>query len=376
LEPRIRRQKAVAARDCERLLAYAPDEQSEVVERSRSTYRSRPLAEELLRRSLALAHRDPQEALRLARLAGHVADKVLGLHNLAGGLPGLEDLRARCRAHQGNALRILGRWPDAERLFCLAGKALREGSGDPYVSAETYSLEASLLREQCNFLPALKLLEAAEKLYKEISDDRLRGRTMMIRGFTLREMGAAEAALQALHSARGLLNPKEEPYLCAAVLQNLADLQCELGNLREAARVLDESVDFLRLSKKKGQESLRIHIDWTEAKIIRGLGDLAGAERRLEAVRLGFEQLQAPFKVALVNLDLATLYFEQNRLEEFAVIAEQTYEGLRSFDLHPETEQALAMFKEAAGRRQLALDLVQAAVVQLKRLQGCWGVMA
>jgi len=105
--------------------------------------------------------------------------------------------------------------------------------------------------------------------------------------------------------------------------------------------------------------------------VAHGLRKPKEAEALYRKARGGYRRIQHPYNEALVSLDLATLYVEQNRFDELAAIAEETYEGLCSQDLKPEAEKALNLYIEAARRRQVAVEVIRAVAEQLGRYQSC-----
>jgi hypothetical protein len=114
---------------------------------------------------------------------------------------------------------------------------------------------------------------------------------------------------------------------------------------------------------------------WTRGRVARGLEQPELAEEYYLEAKGAFERQPNPFKAAQVALDLALLYFEQHRLQDLAAIAQETYDELCRQELHPETEQALLLFRRAAQRRQVALEVIRSAAEQLRQHQQCGGLV-
>jgi len=366
LWPKMRRQRAVASRACDDLLRERQERQIPLIRNCHSKYRSRPLAEELLRRGQKVVHRDPQECLRLGHLAWEVADQILGMHDLAGGEAGLQDLKTLVRAHQGNACRAIGLWDEAKGYFNKAFSCLALGSGDPRIEVTLSSFYASYLRECQCYPKALSYLESSERLCLELGDGPLRGKLMLQRGAALQEMGAPARALPVLEECLGLLNPRGSHHLFGMAYQTLSVTLCELGSFVAAVGALEESdAAFARCAPEIGR-SMEGHRIWTRGKVNHGLERFEAAEGFFLTAQDVFSRGENPYDTALVSLDLAMLYFERGRLEDLVSIAEEAYEGLRSQELRPEANAALLLLLEASRRQDVEKGVIQAVIQQLR----------
>lgn len=334
LDLQIRRQRAVASRDCDELLRMQPERQVKRIRGSYTRFRSRPLAEELLRRSKDQVRTRPEEALRLIEVAELVADRLVGVHNLAGGHLGVLDLQAEVKASRGNVLRILHRLEEAADCFEASLAELMIGSGDGLVAAKIFSLYASLLRDTRQYPRALDYLEQAEQLYREAQEEQLLGRIQVKRAVVLDEMLATDVAVGVVEQAIAILDPAKNRELAAIARLNLAFYQSVLGRFQDARKALEESDHLSQWAYFEPGESIERYRLWTRAKIAAGTGEPVEAEPMLRRAQERFEACGDSYRSALVRLDLAMLYATEHRFEELAAIAEQTYTGLACHALH------------------------------------------
>ncbi len=365
---KMRRQRALAPRLCNELLAQPPDRRRLQILSCYVKYRSRPLAEEFLRRSLARAHDSGEEALELADLAWEIADRLLGVHDLAGGLLGVSDTKALAAAHRGNAYRVLCRWKEAEDEIERASSHLLQGSGDPEVFGDVLSLSASLNHDRQRHTKALEQLAQAQRLFGEAGADRKRGKVMLQRGLVLRAIGEPDQARIVLEDLLRGLDATTEPKQASIAEHNLAVALIELRRFEEAEDALDRAEALTRRFHSTDRNNAA-YFTWTRGKILRGLGFLDDAHERLEAARESFRQARNPYETALVGLDLASLLLAQGRLGDLAALAEDVHAELQGQQLHAEAERALLLFLEAARRQQAVEAVIQVAATQLTRFR-------
>jgi tetratricopeptide (TPR) repeat protein len=222
LRPIIDRQATLAARHCDLLLNFPPEQQIPKILNSKSRYRTRPMVLELLKRCGKRIRRDPKEAYRLAELAEHVARRILGLHEYAGGLRAVADLQALSLAHQGNALRAQCRWEEAEGRFQRAAGLLTAKNSEVCIRAEVLSLHASLLKDRRSYAQALEALQQAELLARGLEDRSLQGKLLLNRATIFQELLQTAQAIQALEACTKLLDGKADRRLLAVAYHNLA----------------------------------------------------------------------------------------------------------------------------------------------------------
>ncbi|HEY0553544.1 MAG TPA: hypothetical protein VGG20_04715, partial [Thermoanaerobaculia bacterium] len=117
--------------------------------------------EAFLAQSWSIRFDSPDEMIRLAEVAVEVS------RGLGGKIPSkrVADLQARARGELANALRAADRLRSAQLAFGEAYTCLQRGTGDPYLKARLFDLEASLLGTLREFPLALFRLSSLSNLY-------------------------------------------------------------------------------------------------------------------------------------------------------------------------------------------------------------------
>jgi hypothetical protein len=121
----------------------------------------------------------------------------------------------------------------------------------------------------------------------------------------------------------------------------------------------------LGVSAGNGIEPVRLQ--WLEGRILAGLGRRREAVATLSRVREELATQGMSYDMALVSLELAILYLEERRTIEVQVLARQISPVFRAQGVHREALAALKLFREAAERQALTLDLARRLTAYLDR---------
>ena len=95
---------------------------------------------------------------------------------------------------------------------------------------------------------------------------------------------------------------------------------------------------------------------WVKGRIARGLGQILEAEALFMAARARFLANDTPYDAALVSLELATLYAEQDRTAELKQLAAEMLSIFTSRHVHREAMAALMFVKQAIDAEQLTIQ--------------------
>jgi tetratricopeptide (TPR) repeat protein len=367
IDAALTRSRAEAPGLLEELLPLDPEERLARLHADRR-FVSWGLCELLVRRSCESASEQASEALHLADLAVHVADRLS-----EGDLfekPWVYQLRSLTWASLGNANKVHGDLPEAERCFDMAGSWWEAGTRDTedalgYEPTLLY-LKAPLRTAQRRFPEALKLLDEATELFLhgEHPDPHLAGRSLVKKSVALIDMGDTEAAIQALKKANGLIDPEREPRLLLCLRHNLVDNLSKAGRPQEAATLLPE---LKTLAAAHGSTLDRLRLDWVEARVAAGLGDHDRARTLLSAIRQTFLADGNPFDAALAALDLSISYLEEGKTAEVRRLAEEMVTVFHEHEVTREALAALLLFQEAARRETATVELARDVAESLIR---------
>ena len=305
---------------------------------------------------------EPRKAEEMLRLALDVIEHLDPGHYGPGSI---DSARARAWASLGNALRVLADFRQAEQAFRQAEIHLANGWLDPLDEALLLEYKASLRRAQRRFDEALRMLDAAIALYREVNEPHGQGRALMGKGLVLRYSGSdAEAASACFRESLFLLDGNEEPRLLALSQANLIGCLLDSGRAEEAAALIPESI---KLVEQVGQRCDVLHLRWMGGTAAVTLGQTQEAERIFLELIEDFTQDRLAYNVALVSLELSAVYARQGRTGDVKRLASEILPIFQSCEVHREALAALIVFEKAAEMEQLSVGLVEEVASFLQR---------
>jgi tetratricopeptide (TPR) repeat protein len=267
--------------------------------------------------------------------------------------------------HVCNARRVNNDLPGAEVALATAKKLWEAGApGDPGLLAEAVvlALEASLRYDQRRFSEALRRINDA------LSADRgeIPGKLLLIKAQLLEALGDTESSTEVLRQALLYVEEEREPRTALGIrFQFLANL-CRENRAAEAAPGLET---VRALAERLGQEMDLVRVVWLGGKIAAGLHQAEEAEEAFEQARRQFASSELAFEYALVSLDLALLWLDQNRTAQVRALAEEMAWIFRAQGINREALAALRIFCDAARRDAASLELARSVVRFLHRAQ-------
>lgn len=348
----LARQRAVSV--WASLRQFKPDRRRLLVEDT-ADFHTWALCERICAESIQAAADNADRALDLARLALLVAERI----------PGDEAWRSRVQgyawAHVANAQRVRGDLPAAEQAFATARKLWDAGASSPLRfldEALVLGMEASLRREQLRLPEALALLDRA-LAFNPRQD--MKDRLLISKARTLEFLGqykAATATLEQMH--RNLADPRLNWLRRFTWMANL----CHLARYGEAEAMLPE-LQGLTAHLGNGLDSVRVR--WLEGRIAAGLGRRREAIEALSWVRQEFASQGIAYDMAQANLELSVLYLEEGRTGAVKTLVRQMAPIFQAQGVHREALAALKLFRDAAEREALTVDLARRLAAYLQR---------
>jgi len=358
----LREREEAPARVAE-ILRQPPGRRAVLV-RNRESFRSLPVAEQLLKASRREAVDDPRAGEELAALALAVVDS---LDAAEVGAELVSDTRARCELAIGNARRIAGDPRGAEEAFDRAEHRLREGSRDRLERARLYQHRASLRLDQRRFGEAARLLDRIIAIYRQAGEDHRAREALLARAFAEREIGLPERAIELLREASRRIDAGVQPRLALFVRHSLVDWLTEAGRALEAQGIFARSAEIFR---RCDEPALRLRRLSMQGKIARALNQLEEAARLFARVREGWLELGVGYEAALAALDLAAVSAQLGRTAEVKRLAEEMFPIFRARDVQREAVAALIVFQRAADDEQASLALVEELSTYLRKSGG------
>lgn len=340
--------RALATDLFERLSAHPPEAQLALAKEAKE-FQSWALVECLALASARAAPADPQEAVRLGLLAVAVAEAMPGTS------PWLMNVRCFAYAHLANALRAAGNLTEAKRAFATADRfeeAGRLDTTDLLDHARVLGMKGVLRREERRFDEALVLFDQALAR----SGETLRPMLLVSKAATLEERGDLEDAIALLREAESLIDRRAEDRLFLTIRHDLAVFLVNAGHHEEAERLLPE---VRELARRFGTELDLVRFEWLRGKITAGLGGIGEAIEILTKVRGEFASRRIWYDVALVSLELATLYLREGRRADVKTLARHLVPIFKAEGVHREALAALLVFRQAAEKDAVTLDLIE-----------------
>lgn len=317
----------------------------------------------LIDRAYTAIQEDARAAEDLLRLAVDVAGRLGPAYGPGAG----ETALARAWIWLANILRVQGDFQRAEAAFQTAEGHLSRGWLDPLDEALILELKGPLRRGQRRFAEAVELLDGAIAIYREVNEPHLQGRALGIKGLTLQYMGDFAAAADCFRTSLFLADGLREPRLMLTNQYNLIRCLHDAGESAEAASLI---ADARRLTEQVGGRADLLRLRWTEGNIAAARGRLETAEAALCEVRAAFLESALVFDAALVSLDLATVYLQQQRSEETRRLAAELIPVFRAREVHREALAAWIVFQQAADLEQLTAGLIEEIAAYLRQARG------
>ncbi|HEV2846546.1 MAG TPA: tetratricopeptide repeat protein [Thermoanaerobaculia bacterium] len=337
-------------------------EQAQYVDRD-GRFAAPAVVRALIDRSHAVRYRSSDQMLQQANLARLCAE-ACGT-GPAGGELRLADLRARAWGQYGNALRVNSRPREAEGAFATAQSYRESGTGDPVLRAWLIEKIVPLVIFQGRFEPAIALCDEAGEIYREIGQSHLLASTMVQKAIACVYGGEEAGAIRILNQAIPLIDYEEDPHLLLAACHNLIRCYIDLGRPEQALEIYSE---VRELYQEFDDSLILLRAAWQEGQLLRDLGHLRAAEAALLRSRKGYMERELAYEVALVSLDLATVYVKLGLVKEVQETAASTVPIFRSLRVELETLAALLHLQQVADQEQQALELIRSLTARIQPL--------
>ncbi len=297
---------------------------------------------------------DPQAGLKVADVARRLAHAMPEKTDPAG--------QRRSREHLVKAYGLLGSARRAAGLFSEAEAAYRSAArhgGRHGVSRSCRGelcLRLAMLRAyQKRYDQSLRLIEQALVLFKAEKDQAWLGRALATQGVVLLFADRFPEAVATLSKALG--SYKLSPSVEFSAAANLAHAVSQTDDPRglEKAQVQLRRARKLAGPRRSVEKSI---FYWIEGRIYVRRGSTERAERSYKKALQGFIKFQTPYEIALVGLDLSSLYRFSKRWAELEELAAEIYRRFCDLQEDAEALAALKLWLEGAQGRSLTIDAI------------------
>lgn len=223
------------------------------------------------------------------------------------------------------------------------------------------------MRHLGRYADAQEFLEFAISVYRSSGEKRLEAKALLGFGKLYDDLGEVEQSLPLVRRATDLLREEGDHFLEIVAKDHTIYCLMETGRAPEASALIPE---LRALISKHGSRLDRLRLLWLEGQVCQALGQVELAEQALLQARDGFAAASLGYDVALVSLDLATLYLETGRLAEVKELAVNVVPRFAAEQIHPDAFTAIALFEQAARKERATLALVQEVASKVRDCQG------
>jgi tetratricopeptide (TPR) repeat protein len=315
----------------------------------------------LLESSWELRTSNRTRSEELARLAIQLSDYLDGSYYMT---ELIEDLRARAWTYVANLRRIAADLEGADTALALAYRHLVQGTHEPLERALFLDLKSSLRRAQRRFPEAIRFLQRAVALYLRQEDRHRAGKSLVGLSLVFSEAGETPKAITIVREALELIDPEQDERLLLSASHSLIWYLTHADRFIEAQGIYRKTLPLYRKYDDSQSGCRRL---WIKGRIERGLGQDRSAEDLFVAARERCLADALPYEAALVSLELALLYAEQNRTAELKQLAAQVLPIFTSRQIHREALAALIFLEHAAEAERVSAEVVTALADVLKR---------
>lgn len=322
-----------------------------------------PMVEALLELGSSLRHEDPERMLRLLRWACLYAEKTPS--------PELDaaqraDLRCKVLIELGNAYRVADDLDQAEQVLGHAMLVFLEGTGNDLLYARLMDVHASLYCALRLFHLAGNALDLVFTIHSRNGDKHKAGRALISRGIYLGYQGEAERAILLIQQGLELIDEECDPGLVFLGLHNQARLLMDCGRLKDALKMI---FDIRGRNLDPGGRINELKVRWVEGQIFAALGELDRANRALQSVKEGFEEIKLPYKAALAALELAAVLLRQGDQEGSKAEVLPAAETFLALRIQREALAVVLLLKEQAQQDQVDAALLDHVIRLLRRAE-------
>ncbi|HET7436359.1 MAG TPA: zf-HC2 domain-containing protein [Thermoanaerobaculia bacterium] len=257
-----------------------------------------------------LREKQPMHALSLADTAVIIAENLS-----ADDYPPMliDELLGNAWLERANALRYLGRYPEAQDALDLAERAFTDTPASAFSIALVDYLRAVVHIKAEHLDEAARLARHSARVFRQFGEDERYMHARIVEAAVLFHRNRFDEALELFTSLVSLARRLGDAETMARLYANIANCFIGLGDHAQAQQLFQQA---LSLYETRGLETEKIRTRWSLGCLMISAGDLEGGIGRLREAEREFRTLGATTDAALVTLDMAEALLAIGRTAE------------------------------------------------------------
>lgn len=311
-----------------------------------------------------LRERQPVHALALADAAVSVSQQLTAERYAA---PLLADLRGNAWLERANALRYLGRFPEALDALDLAEREFRETPVPAYSIALAQYLRCVIFFKSDRLDEATRLARQSARTFRQFGEDERFVHAKIVEAGVLFIRNEYQSALDLFLSLIPVSKQLGDAETLARLYGNIANCLVGLGDFSTASSYFALS---LSLYEALGMETEKIRTRWSLARLLVRNEEWSEGTMLLRATKQEFEELGLTIDAALVTLDLVEVLIARRETREVVQLCSGLVESFVGVGMTGNALTALAFLREAVTIGSATPVLVRHVREYLERLPG------
>ncbi len=275
-------------------------------------------------------------------------------------------LRLRALCVLGSAYRATGDLEQAEQVYRRACFLIKRESVPEGDRANLLFRIGRLRSVQNRMEEALQLADESVGAYRRSSEEvrqRYLGEALVMRGTCHYEIaGQSAAAVKDWSEALSCTDPKTQPRVHYVASHNLVCTLVERTVDPRSLSIVESYMSQARKFLSKRPRSVqKLRLVWLQGMIMIRFGSTRRGEAALASARKGFIEMQAPFDMAMVSLELGRYLHRSRQFTKLRSLAVQTLQLFQAQCRDRRASQALAHWSQAVLAQTLSREVFDGA---------------